>query len=143
MVDVAISSLTQIKKELSIVAAKSAKKNEPIIKAMNTAKLYSGKDSNDDDIFPEYTETTIELKKLAGQPFNRVTLNDIGRFYRDFFVNAEEGDYEIDSKNPKRNKLAKKYGEDIFGNTEKDEETINKEYILPDLIEYCIENIRI
>lgn len=146
LLDTAFKSIDKVTKELTKVAQESVKKNEGIITALNTANLYSGKDANNkslDAIGGAYKPITVEIKKEKGQPYNRTTLRDTGDFYEGFFVDVKKDIWQVESEDSKRDKLVERYGKDIFGNTEKDETIINKQYILPDLLEHIIENVEL
>lgn len=146
LLDTAFKSIDKVTKELTKVAQESVKKNEGIITALNTANLYAGKNANNkslDAIGGAYKPITVEIKKEKGQPYNRTTLRDTGDFYEGFFVDVKKDIWQVESEDSKRDKLVERYGKDIFGNTEKDETMINKQYILPDLLEHIIENVEI
>lgn len=146
MLDVAFDSLDQIKEDLETVAMDAVYKNQGFLIAMNTGNLFAGKNSEGEDldsIGGGYKPYTIEVKKAKGQPYNRTTLFDTGDFYKDFFVKVDDKGWELNSRDPKRNKLKSRYGEDIFGNTEKDEKQFNKETILPELLEHLINNLEL
>lgn len=146
LLDTAFKSLKQVKKELTTVAQLAVEEHEDEIIAKNQSQLFSGTNSQGeslDAIGGAYSERTVEIKKFKGQPYDRTTLYDTGDFYEDFFVKAGKTIYQIDSKDEKRKKLVKRYGKDIFGNTEEDEQRINDELILPELIDYCLDNIEL
>ncbi|MCG9970992.1 hypothetical protein [Christiangramia crocea] len=146
LLDTAFKSIDKVTNELTEVAQKSVKNNEGIITALNTANLFSGKNALDqslDSIGGKYKPITVEIKKEKGQPYNRTTLRDTGDFYEGFFVGFKGTTWEVESEDSKRDKLVERYGKDIFGNTPKDEKTINDKHILPDLLEHILENVEI
>ena len=81
--------------------------------------------------YAPYTSTTIAIKKLKGQPTNRVTLRDTGEFHASFFLYIDDYKFFIDATDDKVNKLAFKYGEDIFGLTDDNINELTWEYIYP------------
>lgn len=84
---------------------------------LNIAQMERGKDSKDQPIVPEYAEATIEYKKIEGQPYDRVTLNDTGQFRKEMVLEAARFPLNITSTDKKTPKLIGKYGKDIFGFT--------------------------
>lgn len=66
----------------------------------------------------EYTDFTKSIKRSKGQPVDRTTLKDTGAFHKRFFLSLDNQSFEIDSTDPKRDKLVDKYGDDIFGLTD-------------------------
>ena len=69
------------------------------------------------DIGGNYSPLTVKIKKVKGQPTNRVTLLDTGAFYGTFKVKAlPSGDFEI-TANPRKDNdnLFDDWGEDIVG----------------------------
>lgn len=146
LLDVAFKSLEKVKRELEGVAQDAVYKNKGLLIAKNTGNLFAGNNAEGqslEEIGGSYKPFTIEMKKLKGQPFNRVTLFDTGAFYAGFFVKVFDRGWELNSRDPKRNKLKNRWGDDIFGNTEEDEKDFNKQQVLPDLLEHMIENIEL
>jgi hypothetical protein len=79
-------------------------------------QLYDeGQDATGRPITPRYTPFTVSIKRLKGQPTDRVTLKDTGAFYRSFDINYGPDYFEIVSKDRKTRKLQKKYGDQILG----------------------------
>ena len=62
--------------------------SETILDA-NRDQLFAGKDKQGKEIIPEYTPTTISIKKEKGQPTDRVTLKDTGEWHRSLFMKTE------------------------------------------------------
>ena len=84
---------------------------------LNRDQMYAGIRSDGSEITPKYTPLTKFLKSKEGRPFDRVTLNDTGSFYRLTFLRIVDNSYELDSRDDKTNKLKTKYGDKIFGLT--------------------------
>ena len=113
-------------------------KNEAYIVDMNAEEqLYEqginrlGVDISD---YAPYSPVTIEIKRLKGQPTNRVTLRDEGDFERSFFLEVGDKQFEIKASDFKTEDLVKKYGEQILGLTDENIATLIWQYIYPDLI---------
>lgn len=120
--------------------------NNNIIIDMNTRKLYAGLNSRGqslESIGGSYSPVTIAIKKSEGQLTDRVTLRDTGDFYEGFYVNASSGMWHLSSNDEKTDELIKQWGSDIFGNTNEDEREFNVEYILPGLIEWILQNLKL
>lgn len=103
---------------------------------MQTDRLWEGLYVNGEYINPYYAEMTINIKKMKGDPYDRVTLRDTGAFYRAIFVKQEGNELLIDSTDSKAESLKGKYGE-IFGLTEQ-----NKEVLQNDSADMLIEYIK-
>ena len=82
--------------------------SETILDA-NRDQLFSGKDKQGKEIIPEYTPTTIAIKKEKGQPTDRVTLKDTGEWHRSLFMKTESNKIFIDSDHELTDKLLEKY----------------------------------
>lgn len=85
------------------------------IAEINAYQMYQGKDSEDKPIEPFYKPLTISIKRMKGQPVDRVTLRDSGSFQDKMKVEVSGTRFTITSDDEKRDKLVKKYGEQIFG----------------------------
>jgi len=87
-----------------------------ILRSNTEEQLYRrGQDSQGNELFPPYTPFTIQVKQAKGQPTDRVTLYDTGRFHGSFFIDWKDTEFEIYARDPLTPKLAGKYGPDIFG----------------------------
>ena len=82
--------------------------SETILDA-NRDQLFAGKDKQGKEIIPEYTQTTITIKKEKGQPTDRVTLKDTGEWHRSLFMKTESNKIFIDSDHELTDKLLEKY----------------------------------
>ncbi len=88
-----------------------------------------------------YSPYTIALKKLKGEVYNRTTLLDEGDFYEGMYVTARDGKYFITSSDSKTLLLEQKYGDKIMVVTDENNQIINKEEILPRLIEWILKEL--
>ena len=91
-----------------------------------------GSDAKGNFLDPPYTDLTVFLKGLAGQPTNRVTLRDTEAFHNSFFMDASKFPVRISATDPKTKELSDKYGEDIFGLDDESQATFN-DHILSDI----------
>lgn len=123
-------------------------KVEDVIVKQQQARLMKGEYVSGSAIFPDYTAFTVSEKIRKNQDPDHVTLRDTGAFHDAIFVQAygglEDGIFEIDSSDSKRDKLIEKYEENdewsgqgqIFGMNEENKTDI-KEVSTPMLREYA------
>jgi len=114
--------------------------NNVLVADLQRAQLMAGKDAEGQEITPEYRESTKAIKRRKGQPTDRVTLKDTGKFYKATKAIILSDRFELDSLDIKRNKLTDKYGEQIFGLTEKNI-AILREKIKPSILEIVRQRI--
>lgn len=111
---------------------------EAEIVELNTQSQLFEKGINADSVsiksYRPYRPLTIQLKKLKGQPTDRVTLRDDGDFYNSVFLNIGKSDVFFDATDSKTEDLIEKYGEDILGLTLENVEIVRKDIVLPELI---------
>jgi len=84
--------------------------------------------------YAPYAPTTIAIKKMKGQPHDRVTLQDTGEFHASFYVDAREDEFELKANDWKSDYLERSYGKDIFGLTDENISEFSKDYVLPELL---------
>lgn len=128
--------LRSFERDIYKVIGETFREEQDIVIDLNTEdQLFErGIDSNDESL-GRYSPTTIFLKKLEGQPTDRVTLKDTGSFYEGWFIRVERDRVIFSSRDSKTNELVDRYGADIFGLTEENLEDFAINYILPKLIE--------
>ena len=86
------------------------------IEELNRGQLSAGQTTDGAEIKPFYRPITVRIKKLKGQPSDRVTLKDEGHFYRGIRArSAGRADTVISSTDPKTKELVEKYTTRIFG----------------------------
>jgi len=98
-----------------------------------------GEDALGNEITPEYTPFTVELKQAKGQPTDRVTLKDTGDFYKSFLAHVDNsGDIiisadpiKIDEQTGLETNLTIKYGREIIGLNQHSLDILNEKIILP------------
>jgi hypothetical protein len=104
--------------DIEDVARKSIEDTKDAMADYNAQQLYQGLRSDGDEINPQYSETTIAIKKEKGQVTDRVTLKDTGAFYAGLRVVVSGNNVTIDSTDEKSEKLFDKYStqrSNIFG----------------------------
>jgi hypothetical protein len=119
-----IAALRRRVEELNMekVAVASITATQDSIADLNAEQMIKGLRSDGSDITPSYTEYTKELKRLKGQPTDRVTLRDIGRFQAAMFTKLQGLEVITGSADLKSAKLEKKYSKSkgsIFGLSER------------------------
>lgn len=88
-----------------------------------------------------YSPLTIQIKKMKGQPTNRVTLRDEGDFESSFFLQVNNEQFEIKAADFKTEELIQKYGKAILGLTDANLQELIWQYIFPDLMKAAKETI--
>jgi hypothetical protein len=104
--------------------------NQSIIEDKQIAQLEAGIYPDGGPILPEYTDFTIEIKKIKGQPYDRVTLKDTGDFYRGIKLDLSSDSFTLDSSDNKTGKIVDKYG-DVFGLSEQSKTELIEEQLKP------------
>lgn len=103
------------------IAKKIVRDNDNILIDMNAQDQLYAKGVNRlgvrIDEYQPYRPLTIQVKIEKRQPYDRVTLKDIGEFYDSFYVETAEDRFYIKASDEKTNWLIKKYGAEIFGLT--------------------------
>jgi hypothetical protein len=113
--------------------------NEEEIIDLNTAQLSKGKDSLD-QLLDEYaSEEYAKFKKFLGSeaPLGTPNLKLEGDFYRGFKLEKDGDNYILFSVDEKSDRLTFKYGNEIFGLTEK-----SIEILKPNLLESFLIELR-
>lgn len=128
-----IKALERFQKTANERIIEACKPYEPEIIDMNTEQLFAGETSLNKPIEPAYRPLTISIKRAKGQPTGRVTLKDEGDFYGAFFVNFGREYLALGSNDEKALKLERKYGKDIYGLSEENQDDLCV-MILPDVI---------
>lgn len=118
---------------------KIIQENEAAIIDMNAQEqlFESGENSLGVSIasYAPYTPITIEIKKMKGQPTNRVTLRDEGDFESSFYLVISDKQFEIKASDWKTEELVKKYGSNILGLTKENIASLTWDYIYPELMD--------
>lgn len=118
---------------------KIIKENEAAIIDMNAQEqlFESGENSLGVSIasYAPYSPITIEIKKMKGQPTNRVTLRDEGDFESSFYLVISDKQFEIKASDWKTEELVEKYGSSILGLTKENIASLTWDYIYPELMD--------
>lgn len=113
--------------------------NETTATNLNTDQLFQGEDSRGDKL-PDYSATSVNV---FGKPSGPIRLFDTGDFYRGFFVHADKFPVVFDSRDSKRDELAKNFGNDIFGLQKQNIKELAQVYVLPDLQKFIRDFLRL
>jgi hypothetical protein len=118
---------------------KIIQENEAAIIDMNAQEqlFESGENSLGVSIasYAPYTPITIEIKRMKGQPTNRVTLRDEGDFESSFYLVISDKQFEIKASDWKTEELVEKYGSSILGLTKENIASLTWDYIYPELMD--------
>ena len=129
-----IAKLQKFQDEIKTYPIELSKMHESQMIDWNQTNLYAGIDSEGDEIYPDYTDFTKDIKFQLRQPTNRVTLKDTGYFYRSIELEFGNQSFFFKATDYKYRDLQKKYGSKILGIT--DEDLIDlRLLILPDFID--------
>jgi hypothetical protein len=79
-----------------------------------------------------YARLTISIKKLKGQPTDRVTLKDTGDFYESIRINVYDDRFEVSQNVPYGSDLIKKYGGEILLPSDVNMNDFIKNYFIPE-----------
>ena len=127
-------TVSELKQSLNQIVKETFEKNGYVIKEIQTQKqLYQGEDSKGSFIRPAYKPMTIRIKMKKGQPTDRVTLKDTGKFYNNIKVIANETFVEVTTSIEYSKELFKKYGNNILGIQEELLRDFAEQYILPNI----------
>ncbi|WP_109437819.1 hypothetical protein [Aquimarina sp. AU119] len=146
-----ISDLKDIKSKLENKAHDIIEtKEQEILDYNRKNQLFSkGVDSNGQKLTPPYAESTKKKKQRKGLPTNRVTHYDTGKHYENFKIETRGKHYNVfaDTKTNKGFDLGKhlndRYGGKVYGLTKDNNDKINKEIILPNLIQWMYDQIKV
>lgn len=85
--------------------------------------------------YAPYSDVTIAIKEVKGQPVDRVTLRDEGDFHQSFRLQKINGGVEIIATDAKTVEILFSYGDEVLGLTEENLEEVVFSYLLPELID--------
>lgn len=118
--DLLVSNLEQFKRDVPKLVIDTVKYHEAEVSDLVTEEqLMKGLDATGQPIEPAYSPFTVKIKRMKGQPADRVTLKDTGDFHRSVFVAGGGKSFAIGATDAKLAKLKRKYGNDILGLTKK------------------------
>lgn len=132
-----ITKLEGVRDTLIETIADTIKMNEGTILELNFGdQLYDeGMDRNGVPLRPPYAPRTIRYKRKKGQPTNRVTLRDTGRFHESFYIEYRPDSFLINAKDAVTPHLKERYGPAILGLADQSVEYVIDELITPALQE--------
>lgn len=129
-----IKALQYFQDNAERIVIDQVRKHEATVIDLNTdEQLLKGQDSTGRPITPGYRPLTVQIKRLKGQPTDRVTLKDEGDFHQSFRVVYGSNYFALTATDPKTQKLERKYGKEIFGLDNTSLQEIIEE-VKPDLI---------
>jgi hypothetical protein len=94
-----------------------------------------GMDGNNQKL-PGYSRYTIKMKIRKGDPYDRTTLKDEGKFHESIDVTGTPYYIVISSNDPKAKHLVKRYGEDILKISIQHFSIFFNEFFIPNLKKY-------
>lgn len=109
-----VSRLRKFKPVLEDALKQEVERNWYYLTECIRMQLYAGLDGYDNELRPLYAQRTIKRKQRKGQPTDRVTLKDTGKFYLSLDVEFDDNGFRIVSDDGKSKYLIAKYGEPIF-----------------------------
>ena len=98
---------------------------------MNLEQIWSGRDSDGNQIRPDYAESTKRIKDRRGDPYDRVTLKHEGDFYASWKVIYGNKEFIFGADDYKAQYLIRKYGAEIYGLTPDNVSKLAKRLKLP------------
>lgn len=111
-----INRLTDYRDNINNYMEDITRSIEDEIKELNVHQQYDlGQDRYGNEIRPEYTRFTVQIKTMKGQPTDRVTLQDTGEYHESFKIRYEIEGFELYATDWKTSSINKKYGETIYG----------------------------
>jgi hypothetical protein len=127
--------LNELKNNIKLVVKETFEEYKSLIVHYNAdEQMYDkGQDAKGSLIRPAYKPMTIRIKKAKGQPTDRVTLRDTGRFHKTLIVTPKEDYVEITSDVYYAKYLFDKYGSNILGIQEELLKEFVKRYVVPNI----------
>lgn len=101
--------------DVDTISADAIEETAPEMIDANRAQMDAGMKADGAEIFPPYAPLTIAIKRMKGQPTDRVTLKDTGSFYAGMSIIVTADQVLSGSGDEKSAKLQEKYGTEIFG----------------------------
>lgn len=115
-----IRDAKEFESDTDSILLKLVKVEERAVINMNiNDQLFNGLNADGQQIRPPYRPLTVIIKKQLGQPFDRVTLRNTGKFINSWFIDFRNAEFFLDAGDQKKIKLLRKYSSRIFGLTDK------------------------
>lgn len=144
LLDEQLRSIEDVRRELDTQAKRIIAEIQDKIIDLNTKdQLFKGLDSKGQKLSPKYASVRYKRAKNSSNPLPGIGTPDLkltGKFYSNFYLTANKGVFDIFSSDEKSDKLASKYGEDIFGLSVDNEGKINQE-IYEELLKWILTKI--
>lgn len=137
-----IKALKDVQENIFEYLKKAVDKHKNLFEDANIEQLEQGILNNGEEITPPYRPLTIQIKRIKGQPTNKVTLKDSGDFHRSIIVELESGGIGFDATDYKTTDLEKKYTINILGITDDNLKEILESTILEELIHIIKQEIQ-
>lgn len=120
--------LRELEKNQNRIVRAAVEENQGVIVKLNKEQLDEGVYTDGEKITPEYTAFTKRIKRRIGQPSDRVTLKNTGKFRRQMNLATYSNRFQIFSKDAKAEKLKKKYAKqkDFFGLTQESKKALKR-----------------
>jgi len=133
--DKKILAMKKVSKNGPEIAAQIIKENDNIVIDLNTDDQLFDKGITADgqkiaDSDP-YTPFTVAIKRIKGQPTDRVTTRDTEDFHGSFFATKVGASVVVNARDPKTKDLVERYGPQLFGLTNENEDEIRDVYVKP------------
>ncbi len=135
-----IKELERLEKEVPQQAEVIAKKyKDEILDFIKEDQLFNKGIDGQGKKLRKYTNYTIGLKKLKGQPTNRTTLFDTGSFTEKMdLIFTDQNSIGVFSRDLKTPDLIEKYGSNIFTFTVQNNKIINEDIFTKNLIKWLL-----
>lgn len=109
---------------------------QQILDLVREKQLYDeGIDGKNRQLKP-YTPYTVAVKRAKGDKYQNTTLEDTGAFYKSFQTDYGSFQLEVFATDEKTSKIVRKYNDNIFMLTEKNQDVLSKTIIRPNLLKY-------
>ena len=109
--------------------------NETLLVDMNTGQLMEGLDAESEQL-KKYSNEHYAMFKASLNPKHVTDLKLSGAFHRSFVAITDKWPVLFSATNSKTDDLTKKYGEEIFGLTEKNKAILSQEWLKGPIVEY-------
>jgi hypothetical protein len=115
-----VNNLEQFQRDVPRLVIDTVKDYEAEVSDLVTEEqLMKGIDAAGQPITPAYSPFTVRMKRIKGQPTDRVTWKDKGDLHKSIFVATGGKSFAIGATDPKLPKLERKYGNNVLGLTKK------------------------
>ena len=138
-IDDLLDGVKNFRSQITNTVIRTLKDNEHIIVEFVTEEqLYEKGEDGDGEFLADsqpYRPMTISIKRIKGQPTNRVTLKDTGDFHESFYIEFQSEWFEIKAKDWKSDELQDRYGDAIMALNDENITDMVQNYIAPAIME--------